>query len=121
MARRDITGAVNFAVLEAYTAGDQSVIAEVLDLFRQQVELWTPMLEPQSEGWRDAAHSVKGAAAGIGAEALSRVCGEAEVTPDSLAGPVLHRVRSALDAAMADVSAYQHEQMLQSLKSPRPL
>jgi HPt (histidine-containing phosphotransfer) domain-containing protein len=118
MARRDITGAVNFAVLEAFTGSDQGVIEEVLDLFRQQVDIWTPMLDPGAEGWRDAAHTVKGAAAGIGADALARVCGEAEVTPDHLAGPVLDRVKSAMQAALADVAAYQHEMMLQSLKGP---
>jgi HPt (histidine-containing phosphotransfer) domain-containing protein len=118
VARRDITGAVNFQVLEGFTAGDQAVIEEVLDLFREQAELWTRMLDPHSEGWRDAAHSMKGAAAGIGAESLSRVCGEAEITPDNLAGPVLDRVKSALDAALGDVAAYQHEQMLRSLRSP---
>ena len=119
MARRDITGAVNFDVLEGFTAGDQVVIEEVLELFRQQVEIWTPLLDAGSEGWRDAVHTVKGAAAGIGAESLARVCGEAEVTPDQLAGPVLERVRTALDAAMGDVAAYQHEQMLRSLRTPQ--
>ncbi|MBX7250001.1 MAG: Hpt domain-containing protein [Caulobacteraceae bacterium] len=118
MARRDITGAVDFAVLEGFTAGDQAVIEEVLDLFRQQAEIWTPLLDSRSEGWRDAAHSMKGAAAGIGAQTLSRVCGEAEITPDDLAEPVLERVKSALDAALSDVAAYQHEQMLRSLRTP---
>lgn len=118
MARRDITGAVDFAVLEGFTGGDPGVTEEILDLFRHQAELWTPMLTPSSEGWRDAAHSVKGAAAGIGAKALARVCGEAEVSTDAFAGPVLDRVRDALDAALGDVAAYQHEMMLRSLKSP---
>jgi HPt (histidine-containing phosphotransfer) domain-containing protein len=118
MARRDITGAVDFAVLEGFTGGDTAVIEEVLELFRQQAELWTPMLDPASEGWRDAAHTVKGAAAGIGATALARVCGEAEISTDSLAAPVLGRVRDALDAALGDVAAYQHELMLRSLRSP---
>jgi len=118
MARRDITGAVDFAVLEGFTAGDQGVIEEVLSLFRHQVDVWKPMLDPRSEGWRDAAHTVKGAAAGIGAHALARVCGEAEVAVDAMAEPVLQRVHMALDAALADVAAYQHELMLKSLRSP---
>ena len=118
MARRDITGAVDFSVLEGVAGGDQGVIEEILGLFRQQAEIWTPLLDPAVDGWRDAAHTVKGAAAGIGAEALARVCGEAEIAADSLAEPVLHRVRSALDAALADVAAYQHELMLRSLRSP---
>jgi HPt (histidine-containing phosphotransfer) domain-containing protein len=119
MARRDITGAVDFAVLEGFTAGDAAVIDEVLDLFRQQAEMWTPMLDVRSEGWRDAAHTMKGSAAGIGAQALARVCGEAEIAADHMAEPVLERVKTALDAALADVAAYQHEQMLRSLRAPR--
>jgi len=117
MARRDITGAVDFDVLEGFTANDPAVIEEVLNLFREQAEIWSGMLDARSPGWRDAAHTVKGAAAGIGAHTLARVCGEAEVAPDSLAEPALDRVRTALDQALADVAAYQHEQMLQSLKS----
>jgi len=116
MARRDITGAVDFAILEGFTGGDAQVTEEVLNLFREQAELWSTMLVPSSPGWRDAAHTVKGAAAGIGAVTLARVCGEAEVAADSLAEPVLDRVRTALDQALADVAAYQHEQMLRSLK-----
>ncbi|HYE41948.1 MAG TPA: Hpt domain-containing protein [Caulobacteraceae bacterium] len=116
MARRDITGAVDFAVLEAFTAGDSGVIEEVLNLFREQASLWSPMLDPASEGWRDAAHTVKGAASGIGAHDLARVCGEAEVAPDTLAAPVLERVRDQLEFALADIAAYQHEQALRSLR-----
>ena len=117
MARRDITGAVDFSVLEGFTGGDPQVTEEVLNLFREQAEIWAVMLSPTSPGWRDAAHTVKGAASGIGAAALARVCGEAEVAADALAEPVLDRVRTALDQALADVAAYQHEQMLQSLRS----
>ena len=116
MARRDITGAVDFAVLEAFTAGDAGVAEEVLNLFREQASLWSPMLDPRSDGWRDAAHTVKGAASGIGAHELSRVCGEAEIAPDSLAEPVLARVKDQLEFALADIAAYQHEQALRSLR-----
>ncbi|HYD04260.1 MAG TPA: Hpt domain-containing protein [Reyranella sp.] len=118
MARRDITGAVDFNVLEGFTGGDDKVAEEVLSLFREQAELWSSMLVAGSPGWRDAAHTVKGAASGIGALQLARVCGEAEVAADSLAEPVLDRVRTALDQALADVAAYQHELMLRSLRDP---
>ena len=39
MARRDLTGAVDFDYLEGYAGGDQAVVDEVLGLFRQQAEL----------------------------------------------------------------------------------
>jgi HPt (histidine-containing phosphotransfer) domain-containing protein len=115
MARRDLTGAVNFRYLEDYTANDAAVIDEVLALFREQAQIWSAMLDPQSEGWRDAVHTLKGAARGVGAFALGDACEAAEREgPDGLPA-----VRDALDAALADVAAYAHERALQSLKTPR--
>ncbi|WP_204279124.1 hypothetical protein, partial [Klebsiella aerogenes] len=59
MARRDITGAVDFDYLERFAAGDEAVVQEVLGLFREQARLWSAMLDPGSEGWRDALHTLK--------------------------------------------------------------
>ncbi len=112
MARRDITGAVDFPYLEGFAAGDAGVVEEVLNLFREQAAIWSRMLDPGSPGWRDAAHTLKGAARGIGAHALGQVCERAEVE----GAGVLPAVHAALDAALMDVAAYQHEQMLKSLK-----
>ena len=50
MARRDITGAVDFAYLETYAAGDAALVEEVLGLFRHQAELWMPLLDPAAGG-----------------------------------------------------------------------
>jgi hypothetical protein len=116
MARRDLSGAVDFAVLEAMTAGDQAICEEVLDLFVEQAGLWSVMLDPQTEGWRDGVHTIRGAAAGIGAGDLAARCAEAEMLDAKQAAPALERVRTALDAALADVAAYHHELMLQSLR-----
>ena len=111
VARRDISGAVDFAYLEGFAAGDSIVIDEVLALFREQASMWTPMLDPAHDGWRDAVHTVKGASRGVGAFALGDVCEKAEL------GEVgLDAVRTALDAALLDIAAYAHEQMLKSLK-----
>ncbi len=125
MARRDITGAVDFAYLERFVAGDGEVVDEVLALFRHQAELWLRLLDPAAagEGWRDGAHSLKGAALGIGANGLAQACAEAEAA-DADPGRrtvLLGRVRDALDAVQADIAAYAHERALQSLRSaPAP-
>ncbi len=111
MARRDISGAVDFAYLEGFAAGDSGVVDEVLALFREQAALWTPMLDPGHPGWRDAVHTVKGAARGVGAFALGEVCERCETGQESL-----DAVRTALDAALMDIAAYAHEQALRSLK-----
>ncbi len=116
MAMRDITGAVDFAYLEAYTMNDTAIIEEVLHLFQQQCELWTPLLDSGHEGWRDAAHTIKGAAAGIGAHQLSALAGEAEMGDAEGAAGRLDRVKTAMNAALYDVAAYIHGLHLQSLK-----
>lgn len=116
MALRDLSGAVDFAVLERMTGGDDAITAEVLELFAQQASMWSPMLDVREEGWRDAAHTVRGAAAGIGAEVLAKACQAAEAADEADAPPLLDRVRDALDTALGDVAAYRHELMLRSLR-----
>ena len=116
MARRDLSGAVDFTVLEGMTGGDDGIGEEVLGLFVQQAALWSPMLDVREAGWRDGLHTIRGAAAGIGAGTLAEACAAAEVAEKAEAPPLLDRVRDALDEALADVAAYRHELMLRSLK-----
>ena len=121
MAKRDLTGAVDFAHLDRYAAGDAALVEEVLGLFREQAELWLPLLDPAADGgaWRDAAHSLKGSALGIGARELADRCQVAEQEPGADLGRrtvMLDHVRTSLDAALADIAAYRHEQALRSLK-----
>lgn len=115
MARRDISGVVDFGYLETYAGHDMEMVQEVLGLFREQARLWGTMLDPAVEGWRDAAHTIKGAARGIGAGPLAEACEHAE----SAGSGALPGVHAALDGALADVAAYLHELALQSLRAPR--
>jgi hypothetical protein len=117
MARRDLTGAVDFTVLEGMTGGDAAISEEVLGLFVEQAALWSALLNPKVDGWRDGVHTIRGAAAGIGAGDLAAICAEAEAAEQALAAPALERVKTALDAALTDVAAYRHELMLRSLKA----
>jgi len=113
VARRDIKGVVNFEYLERYAAGDDAMIDEVLALFREQSAIWSRLLSPEHEGWRDAVHTLKGAARGVGAEALGEACQRCEAV-----GPAaLPSVHAALEAALADIAAYAHERALRSLKT----
>ena len=120
MAKRDLTGAVDFGYLETYAGGDMALVEEVLGLFREQAAMWVRLLDPAAaaEAWRDAAHTLKGSARGIGAGALADACEAAETTgPDMGERTVrLERVRDALDAALADIAAYLHERAIQGIK-----
>lgn len=116
MALRDLSGAVDFAVLERMTGGDDSITEEVLGLFAQQAAMWSPLLDVREDGWCDAVHTIRGAAAGIGAGVLAQVCEKAEASEPVLAPALLDRVRDALEIVLADVAAYRHELMLRSLR-----
>lgn len=116
MARRDLSGAVDFTVLDRMTGGDDAISEEVLGLFVQQAGMWSPMLDARIEGWRDAVHTLRGAAAGIGAGELAEVCQAAESAEKAVAPAALDHVRTALDVALADVAAWRHELMLRGLK-----
>jgi HPt (histidine-containing phosphotransfer) domain-containing protein len=123
MARRDLTGAVDFGHLERYAANDEALVDEVLGIFREQAELWLQLLEPDAPAgaWKDAAHSLKGSALGVGAFKLAEACEAAEqgseADPDRR-GRLLDAIRDQMDAALADIAAYRHEKALQSLKPP---
>ncbi len=121
MARRDLTGAVDFGHLESFAAGDGALIDEVLALFREQTVIWMRLLDPAGDpgAYRDAAHTLKGASLGVGAFDLAKACGEAETgaAQDTIHRTVMAgRVQNALDAALSDIAAYAHERMLNSLK-----
>ncbi|WP_374470239.1 Hpt domain-containing protein [Phenylobacterium sp.] len=95
--------AVDFAYLEGFVGGDAGIVLEVLALFCQQAESWQAALTPENPDWRAVAHTIKGAARGVGARALGDVCERAEFgSPDELPA-----VRAALAEAMSEIAAYR--------------
>lgn len=66
--------------LKTMTSGDAGLAAEVIGIFRHQAEIWGRMLSAREpvQNWTDAVHTLKGAALGIGAIRLARVCDVAE-------------------------------------------
>ena len=116
MSRRDLTGAIDVSVLESFTQGDVALADEVLGLFQEQARMWSPMLDAREPGWKDAVHTLRGSASGIGAKALAQACESAEAAGrETLAGR-LEAIKDALDAALSDVAAWRHELILKSLK-----
>jgi HPt (histidine-containing phosphotransfer) domain-containing protein len=102
MAAQEPSGVVDFGYLEGFAAGDSTVIREVLALFIQQAALWSGSLDAVDPAWRDVAHTIKGAARGIGADRLGDICARAEAD----GAHELPAVRAALAATLADVRAY---------------
>lgn len=116
MSRRDVTGAIDVTVLETFTQGDPALADEILGLFQEQARLWAPMLDARTDGWKDAAHTLKGSAAGVGALALAEACAAAETADKNALPGRLENIKDALDSVLSDVAAWRHELMLKSLK-----
>ena len=121
MAKRDITGAVDFDYLSSFCAGDTALMDEVLGLFLEQAEMWGRLLDPDGDGeaWRDGAHTLKGSALGIGARTVAAVCADAEggwQKPAAVRAALKDRLSYALDLAAADIAAWRHEMALQGLR-----
>ena len=105
------TSSVDFSHLESYVAGDRAVVREVLGLFSDQARTVLPQLDPTAPGdsWRNAAHSLKGSALGIGAFKLAEACGAAEVARDEpveVKRAALTQVAEALAEALTDIALY---------------
>lgn len=95
------------AHFDMMTAGDRSLQLEVLGLFKAQVEGWTAALA--QAGWRDAVHTLKGSARGIGLTELAAVCGAAEALPDAESEAALGEVRAALGRALEALEQFAAE------------
>lgn len=93
------------------TGDDVDLQIELVGIFRAQCEIWERLLIPEApvDTWRDAAHTVKGSARGIGLWALAELSEEAEAL--GRAGAIdrksvsrsLERVRRALRTSLAEL------------------
>ncbi len=102
--------AVDLGHLARYTGGDEGLNAEILRLFDEQAtelvaRLQSILAARDAKSWRDVAHTLKGAARGIGAFALGDAAAFAEAVDPAdhvNAAPAL----SALKANADDVRAF---------------
>ena len=104
--------------LSANTGGDAELAAEVLEIFKGQIDTWGQMLvakEP-AERWADAAHTIKGASLGIGALQLAEACkaceirGRAEKAPsETEAALLINDIRDAMYPTLEEVAKIIHE------------
>lgn len=92
--------------LTRYTAGDAALEAELFGLLSDQIDACITRLRAATAatGWKDAAHTLKGAARGVGAMALGEACAQAEGSPlndDALAAIEAEaaRAQAAMKAA----------------------
>lgn len=104
--------------LSENTGGDAELACEVLEIFKGQVETWGNMLVASDppERWADAAHTIKGAALGIGAHQLAEVCKLAETRGRSAPDPspaqaavMLNDIRDVMLPTLEEAASLAHE------------
>lgn len=86
--------------LSRYTLGNRNLETELLGLFRAQADLYVARLADAASDkeWRDAAHSLKGSARGLGAWMLADLAEEAEhlASDAALRAGMVARIREAI-------------------------
>lgn len=90
------------------TGADRALQTEVLSLFRMQVSDWINALDAEVD-WREAVHTMKGSARGIGLMVLADACEAAENAPTSECALALSRIRSDLETALAALEQFAAE------------
>ena len=107
---RDVTGArfagsapIDVASLVRNTAGNRGLEREVLGIFREQIGQYLAALESavdNASAWRQAAHTLKGAARSIGANEVAQLAETAESGVMPAAQPrLLDEIRRAAQEA----------------------
>lgn len=104
--------------LSVMTGGDAELAKEIIEIFREQADIWARMLDTDNppQQWADAAHALKGAALSLGANSLASACATAETLgrradPPSKteAAVALSDIKDALGAALEAAAHLGHE------------
>ena len=106
---------IDFEHLQSFTLGNRNLEREVLTLFRDQSRLCIDRLRSAADdkSWKEAAHTLKGSASGIGAWAVRDATEKAE----RLAGPArivdgtaaITAVESAVDETDVFIAQFLNE------------
>ena len=106
--------AIDLEHLARYTGGEKSLNAEILQLFDGQVtgmvaELNALLISRDGRRWREIAHTIKGAARGVGAFGMGEAAAKAEpVNPadGSQAKAAIEKLESEAQTVRAFIRSY---------------
>jgi HPt (histidine-containing phosphotransfer) domain-containing protein len=98
---------VDLVHLSRFTLGDATLEHEVLELFRVQAGIYLERLKMAADptGWREAAHTIKGSARGIGAWSVAEAAAAAEALDDPKSKNAAQAL-AALDCAVGEAIAF---------------
>ncbi|QGZ95845.1 Hpt domain-containing protein [Terricaulis silvestris] len=90
------------------TGADRALQLEVLGLFRMQIDAWRAAFGT-GESWRDAVHTMKGSARGIGLMALAAACEAAEQASNADHADAMQSLQAHLEDALAALEQFAAE------------
>jgi HPt (histidine-containing phosphotransfer) domain-containing protein len=84
-----MTAPIDLDHLNRYVFGDKALLAEILGIFKEQAASLSARMTPamEDEAWHLAAHTLKGAARGVGAWALGDAAERAETLSGAASAP----------------------------------
>lgn len=100
---------IDLVHLSKYTLGDRDLECELLGLFRSQSGVYLKRLEAAASltDWKEAAHSLKGSAKGIGAWAIADHAETAEQLngiEETVREETLQSMRATVDETIAHIA-----------------
>jgi len=116
---------IDFDHLNLYVQGDVNLTQEVFGLFKHQVDMWSRLLQADTddETWASVTHSLKGSARAVGAQALADRCERAEdlIGDKASSGGRLVAVQDIefrVSRAIADIQRWEYQQTLKNMRNP---
>lgn len=99
-------GPIDHRHLARFTLGNAALEREVLELFAAQAPLYLDQLRraDTAKAWRDAAHTIKGSAAAVGARRLARFAEMAEKLDVAVEATLSEGHRDQAVAALAEAT-----------------
>ena len=102
---------IDLVHLAKYTHGNKELEAEVLELFLHQSEQYLDKLKNSSteKDWKEAAHTIKGSAKGIGAWQVAKKAEAVEKIDYSLVRDSKATLIESLESSMSKAKGYIRE------------
>lgn len=115
---------IDFDHLNRFVQGDVPLTKELFSLFRNQVEMWSRVLDARAddETWVSAVHSLKGSANAVGAVALAQRCERAEtlVADKKTSGArdmAVQDIEFRISRVVAEIQRWEYRQTLNDMRS----
>jgi HPt (histidine-containing phosphotransfer) domain-containing protein len=107
----DARAPIDLAFLSRQTMGDEALARELVGLFAEQAPALMAAIEGESPARirQDAAHTLKGAAAAIGASEVARLAAIAEASIGAAAGHLgqdIARLNAAIEASREAIACW---------------